>query len=127
MQVMLAFGKRFLTHSEIVPARTALSVSSTIVRAGIARHLGIAGPDRVTIPGDRIYQVYGTDPDRVRRYAAADVEEVAALPDPVGRELARMAIEKAKAPCQPQPEVVLPTELVLRGTTWPCLEPCAVV
>ena len=44
----------------------------------------------------------------------------------VGRELARMAIEKAKAPCQPQPEVVLPTELILRGTTWPCLEPCAV-
>jgi DNA-binding LacI/PurR family transcriptional regulator len=39
----------------------------------------------------------------------------------LGRELARMAIEKAKAPCQPQPEVVLPTELVLRGTTWPCL------
>jgi DNA-binding LacI/PurR family transcriptional regulator len=39
----------------------------------------------------------------------------------LGRELARMAIEKAKAPCQPQPEVVLPTELVLRGTTWPSL------
>jgi LacI family transcriptional regulator len=44
----------------------------------------------------------------------------------LGRELARMAIEKAKAPCQPQPEVVLPTELVLRGTTWPCLDACVV-
>jgi DNA-binding LacI/PurR family transcriptional regulator len=44
----------------------------------------------------------------------------------LGRELARMAIEKAKAPGEPQPEMVLPTELVLRGTTWPCLEPCAV-
>ena len=44
----------------------------------------------------------------------------------LGRELARMAIEKAKAPCEAQPEVVLPTELVLRGTTWPCLEPCLV-
>jgi DNA-binding LacI/PurR family transcriptional regulator len=40
----------------------------------------------------------------------------------LGRQLARLAIEKAKAPCQSQPEVVLPTELVLRGTTWPCLE-----
>jgi LacI family transcriptional regulator len=44
----------------------------------------------------------------------------------LGRELARMAIEKAKAPCQALPETVLPTDLVLRGTTWPCLEPvCA--
>lgn len=45
----------------------------------VARHLGIAGPDRITIPGDRIHQVYLTDPDRVRSYAASDVEEVAAL------------------------------------------------
>ena len=45
----------------------------------VARHLGISGPDRETIPGDRIHQVYLTDPARVRRYAAADVEEVAAL------------------------------------------------
>jgi len=37
----------------------------------------------------------------------------------LGRELARMAIEKAKAPCQALPEVVLPTELMMRGTTWP--------
>ena len=44
----------------------------------------------------------------------------------LGRELARMAIQKAKAPCEAQPEVVLPTDLVLRGSTWPCLEPHAV-
>ena len=43
----------------------------------------------------------------------------------LGRELARMAVEKAKAPCEAQPEVVLPTDLVLRGTTWPCLETSA--
>ena len=43
----------------------------------VARHLGIAGPDREHIPGDRIYEVYRRDPARVRRYAAADVEEVA--------------------------------------------------
>ncbi|HTS65520.1 MAG TPA: LacI family DNA-binding transcriptional regulator [Candidatus Acidoferrales bacterium] len=40
----------------------------------------------------------------------------------VGRELARLAIEKAKSPCAPVAEAVLPTELVMRGTTWPCLE-----
>jgi LacI family transcriptional regulator len=40
----------------------------------------------------------------------------------VGRELARLAIEKAKSPCELVPESVLPTELVMRGTTWPCLE-----
>jgi len=41
----------------------------------------------------------------------------------LGRELARMAVEKAKAPCEEQAEIVLPTDLVLRGSTWPCLEP----
>jgi DNA polymerase elongation subunit (family B) len=45
----------------------------------VARHLGIAGPNREHIPGDQIYSVYRSDPARVRRYAAADVEEVAGL------------------------------------------------
>jgi DNA polymerase elongation subunit (family B) len=45
----------------------------------LARHFGIAGPDRELIPGAEIYTTYLTDPARVRRYAAADVEEVAAL------------------------------------------------
>jgi DNA polymerase elongation subunit (family B) len=45
----------------------------------LARHLGIAGPDRELIPGAEIYHTYKVDPDRVRRYAIADVEEVAAL------------------------------------------------
>ena len=45
----------------------------------VARYLGIAERDRETIPGDQVYQVYRTDPARVRRYAASDVEEVAAL------------------------------------------------
>jgi LacI family transcriptional regulator len=39
----------------------------------------------------------------------------------LGRELARMAIEKASSPRVALPEVVLPAELVLRGTTWPHL------
>jgi len=45
----------------------------------VARHLGIAGPNREHIQGSQIYTVYGRDPERVRRYAAADVEEVAGL------------------------------------------------
>jgi len=45
----------------------------------VARHLGLAGPDREMIRGDQIYTVYGRDPERVRRYAAADVEEVAGV------------------------------------------------
>lgn len=45
----------------------------------VARHLGLAGADREVIAGDQIAHVYATDPERVRRYARADVEEVAGL------------------------------------------------
>lgn len=45
----------------------------------VARHFGIAGVNREHIAGDRIYEVYRRDPDRVRRYASGDVEEVASL------------------------------------------------
>jgi DNA polymerase elongation subunit (family B) len=45
----------------------------------VARHLGVAGPDREYVRGDQIYHVYQTDPDRIRRYATGDVEEVAAI------------------------------------------------
>jgi DNA polymerase elongation subunit (family B) len=45
----------------------------------VARHLGLAAPDREYIPGDRIHATYRNDPERVRRYATDDVEEAAAL------------------------------------------------
>jgi DNA polymerase elongation subunit (family B) len=45
----------------------------------VARHLGIAAPDREYIRGDQIHATYRVDPERVRRYATDDVEEVAAL------------------------------------------------
>ncbi|MDB4883656.1 MAG: polymerase region [Gemmatimonadetes bacterium] len=45
----------------------------------VAIQLGIAAPDREYIRGDQIYATYRTDPERVRRYATDDVEEVAAL------------------------------------------------
>ncbi|MFL5582645.1 MAG: DNA polymerase domain-containing protein [Gemmatimonadaceae bacterium] len=45
----------------------------------VARHLGIAAPDREYIRGEEIYATWRTDPERVRRYATDDVEEVAQL------------------------------------------------
>jgi DNA polymerase I len=45
----------------------------------VARHLGVAGPHRELIRGDQILRVFRSDPDRVRRYATADVEEAAAI------------------------------------------------
>jgi DNA polymerase elongation subunit (family B) len=45
----------------------------------VAKHLGIAGPDRELIRGDQVYAVYQRDPERVRRYATADVNEVAGI------------------------------------------------
>jgi DNA polymerase I len=45
----------------------------------VARHMGVAAADREHIRGDQVYEVYRRDPERVRRYAGADVEEVAAL------------------------------------------------
>ncbi len=60
----------------------------------VARHFGISGPERELIRGDLIYTTFRTDPDRVRRYATADVDEVAALSQMLGGAafaLARMA------------------------------------
>ena len=45
----------------------------------VARHFGVAGVDRVLIPGAEIHATYERDPDRVRRYALADAEEALAL------------------------------------------------
>ena len=60
----------------------------------VARHLGLAGPERELIRGDLIHRTYLTDPARVRRYATADVDEVAGLSRMLGGPafaLARMA------------------------------------
>ncbi len=45
----------------------------------VARHFGISPPDRELIRGDRVHETWRSDPERVRRYATADVTEVAAL------------------------------------------------
>jgi DNA polymerase elongation subunit (family B) len=45
----------------------------------VARHFGVAGPDRTYLPGAEAYAIYQRDPERVRRYALDDAAEVAAL------------------------------------------------
>ena len=60
----------------------------------VARHLGVAAPDREYVPGSRVHAVYLQAPERVRRYATDDVEEVAAIARLLGGApfaLARMA------------------------------------
>jgi DNA polymerase, archaea type len=50
----------------------------------VARHLGLAGPERIVIRGDRIHEVFRRDPARVRQYATSDVEEVAGVSKVLG-------------------------------------------
>ena len=60
----------------------------------VAKHFGLAGPERELIRGDQIYDVYQRDPARVARYATADVEEAAGVARILGGAafaLARMA------------------------------------
>jgi len=60
----------------------------------VARHLGLARDGREHIPGAQISEVWRRDPERVRRYAADDVAEVAGLARTLGGAafaLARMA------------------------------------
>jgi DNA polymerase elongation subunit (family B) len=60
----------------------------------VARHFGLASDDREYIRGDRIAETWRTDPARVRRYAAQDVEEVSGIARLLGGAafaLARMA------------------------------------
>jgi DNA polymerase, archaea type len=45
----------------------------------VARHFGLASAEREQVQGARVYDVYRTDPERVRRYAAADVSEASGL------------------------------------------------
>jgi DNA polymerase elongation subunit (family B) len=76
----------------VAPGRELIDTMDAVMRYGfstgdlpwrglkaVARHFGVAAADRVYIPGDRIHEEYRRDPEPVRRYAAADVEEVAAL------------------------------------------------
>lgn len=97
----------------------------------VARHLGIAGPDRELIRGDLIYTVYQTDPDRVRRYATADVDEVAAISEMLGGAafaLARMAPRRYERLADAGPATGIIDPLLVRaylraGKALPAHEP----
>jgi len=45
----------------------------------VARHFGIAAESREYVPGHAVYDVYRSDPERVRRYAQDDVLEASRL------------------------------------------------
>jgi DNA polymerase, archaea type len=45
----------------------------------VARHFGLASATREYVPGSAVYDVFCVDPARVRRYAADDVREAAAV------------------------------------------------
>ena len=62
------------------------------VKKAVARHFRLAAPDREYLPGRRVYQVFAGDPERVRRYAKADVTEAAG----VGRLLGGAAFALAR-------------------------------
>lgn len=84
----------------------------------VARHFGVAGPDRERIPGDRIHAVWQTDPDRVRRYARADVEEVEGLARLLGGAafaLARMAPRRYERLADAGPATGVIDPLLLRA------------
>jgi DNA polymerase elongation subunit (family B) len=60
----------------------------------VARHFGLASPEREYVEGARIYATWRADPDRVRHYALDDVREVDGLARLLGGAafaLARMA------------------------------------
>lgn len=60
----------------------------------VARHFGLAGPEREYVPGSKVYATWLADPARVRRYALDDTAEAMGLARVLGGAafaLARMA------------------------------------
>lgn len=60
----------------------------------VAKHFGLAGPEREYVPGAKVYETWLRDPERVRRYALDDVAEAAGIARVLGGAafaLARMA------------------------------------
>lgn len=60
----------------------------------VAKHFGLAGPDREYVPGAKVYETWRSDPARVRRYALDDTAEAMGLARVLGGAafaLARMA------------------------------------
>ncbi len=93
---------------------TAIFAGSDDVAFGVWEQLqqsGLRVPDDIALIG------FGDLPDAQRRIPPLTTVRIDYVD--IGRQLARMAIEKAVNPGVPLAETVLPTKLILRGTTWP--------
>jgi DNA polymerase I len=97
----------------------------------VARHFGLTPEGRELIPGAQIFQVYESDPDRVRRYAAADVHEAAAVAELLGGAafaLAKMAPRRYERLSDAGPATGVIDPLLVRaylrsGAALPAREP----
>jgi DNA polymerase elongation subunit (family B) len=97
----------------------------------VARHFGLAGDSRELIPGAEVASTYETDPERVRRYARADVEEAAGLARTLGGSafaLARMAPRRYERLADAGPATGILDPLLVRaylrsGAALPAHEP----
>ena len=93
---------------------TAIFAGSDDTAFGVWEQLlqcGVRVPDDIALIG------FGDLPDALRRNPPLTTVRIEYVE--LGRQLARMAILKAAHPGVPLPETVLPTKLILRGTTWP--------
>lgn len=93
---------------------TAIFAGSDDTAFGVWEQLHQAG---VRVPDDIALIGFGDLPDALRRNPPLTTVRIEYVE--LGRQLARMAILKARSPEGPLPETVLPTKLILRGTTWP--------
>jgi len=101
---------------------TAIFATADDVAFGVIEQLRTSG---LRVPGDVSVIGFGDLPDAHSKIPPLTTVRIPVLQ--LGRQLAKMAIEKAKSPQVPLPEVVLQNELILRGTTWPHSEPLAAV
>jgi DNA polymerase elongation subunit (family B) len=97
----------------------------------VARHFGLATSSREHIPGARVFEVYRSDPARVRRYAADDVHEAAGVARLLGGAafaLARMAPRRYERLADAGPATGVLDPLLVRaylrsGAALPAHEP----
>lgn len=96
------------------PEITAIFAAGDDVAAGVWEHLRQIGR---RVPDDLALVGFSDMPDAINTIPPLTTVRIDYIE--LGRQLARMAIEKMKSPGAAIPEVVLPTHLMLRGTTWP--------
>jgi LacI family transcriptional regulator len=93
---------------------TAIFATADDVAYGVVEQLRHSS---LRVPGDVSVIGFGDLPEAHLKVPPLTTVRIPVLH--MGRQLARMAIEKAKSPRVALPETVVQTELILRGTTWP--------